>query len=126
LGKQEKVMLEGTKDGGVSQTKAMGLGALEAEKKRRAEKESDIMAVDVDAAKLVKSAEGETRKGGLLFSFEIEGKAVEAVRKACRDLEFPILEEYDFRKDSQTPNLPMHLKPKVQLARSKTQFFKRS
>jgi DNA excision repair protein ERCC-3 len=32
------------------------------------------------------------------FSFEIETKSVENVKKRCNELKYPLLEEYNFRK----------------------------
>jgi superfamily II DNA or RNA helicase len=45
---------------------------------------------------------------------------VEAVKKACLPppegrLNYPLLEEYDFRADAVNPTLPMELKPHVSL-----------
>lgn len=33
----------------------------------------------------------------------------------CRDLGFPMLEEYDFRNDNINPNLPIDLKPTTKI-----------
>lgn len=46
-----------------------------------------------------------------VFSFQIDATRVELVRKTCRDLGYPTLEEYEFRKDSQSENLPIALRP---------------
>lgn len=35
--------------------------------------------------------------------------------RRCVKMEFPMLEEYEFRKDDLTPNLPMSLKPIAQI-----------
>jgi DNA excision repair protein ERCC-3 len=44
-------------------------------------------------------------------SFEIPDSAVETVQKRCLELQYPILEEYDFRRDEANPNLEINLKP---------------
>eukprot|EP01133_Synstelium_polycarpum_P012127 gene12127-14189_t len=44
-------------------------------------------------------------------SFEIDPQQVEAVKKRCIELDYPTLEEYDFRNDTVNPNLPIDLKP---------------
>ncbi|GAM22372.1 hypothetical protein SAMD00019534_055470 [Acytostelium subglobosum LB1] len=44
-------------------------------------------------------------------SFEISSDSVEAVKKRCIELDYPMLEEYDFRNDTVNPNLAMDLKP---------------
>ena len=46
-----------------------------------------------------------------VLSFEVAANAVEDVRRVCNDISYPMLEEYDFRRDSSTPDLPIHLKP---------------
>ncbi|KAI9205000.1 P-loop containing nucleoside triphosphate hydrolase protein [Polychytrium aggregatum] len=46
-------------------------------------------------------------------SFEIAKEAVEDVKKQCRDLDYPLMEEYDFRNDDVNPNLDMDLSPKT-------------
>lgn len=33
-----------------------------------------------------------------MLSFEISGKSVESVRRECLRIEYPMLEEYEFRK----------------------------
>lgn len=44
-------------------------------------------------------------------SFEIADKDVETVQKECLNLGYPVLEEYDFRRDEANPNLDIDLKP---------------
>ncbi|BEJ16468.1 hypothetical protein CspHIS471_0510730 [Cutaneotrichosporon sp. HIS471] len=44
-------------------------------------------------------------------SFEVAGDRIEEVRRRCKDIDLPALEEYDFRNDSVNPNLDMQLKP---------------
>jgi DNA excision repair protein ERCC-3 len=50
-----------------------------------------------------------------VHSFEIRNTDVEAVQKRCLELGFPLLEEYDFRKDDVNPNLDIDLKPSAQI-----------
>eukprot|EP01120_Amphizonella_sp_Union-15-10_P010368 TRINITY_DN4137_c0_g1_i1.p1 TRINITY_DN4137_c0_g1~~TRINITY_DN4137_c0_g1_i1.p1 ORF type:complete len:280 (+),score=58.69 TRINITY_DN4137_c0_g1_i1:56-841(+) len=45
-----------------------------------------------------------------LYSFEIASSAVEDVKQRCIALNYPVLEEYDFRKDLMTPNIDIRLK----------------
>ncbi|KAI8809194.1 DNA repair helicase rad25 [Cladochytrium replicatum] len=40
---------------------------------------------------------------------------VESVRKRCNELNYPLLEEYDFRNDERNPNLKIDLKPSTHL-----------
>jgi len=46
-----------------------------------------------------------------VHSFEVYPDQYQAIRKKAQELEFPMLEEYDFRNDSNTPNLDGALKP---------------
>lgn len=46
-----------------------------------------------------------------VFSFEVDPSQVESVKKRCSELNFPTLDEYDFRGDTILSNLPIDLKP---------------
>ncbi|KAF9967180.1 DNA repair helicase RAD25 [Mortierella alpina] len=46
-----------------------------------------------------------------VHSFEISSSSVETVKKRCNELDYPMLEEYDFRNDTRNPNLDIDLKP---------------
>jgi len=46
-----------------------------------------------------------------ILSFEIDARRVEDVRKACNDMNYGMLEEYSFRQDTTTPDLPIQLRP---------------
>jgi len=46
-----------------------------------------------------------------VHSFEVYADHNEAIRKKAQEIEFPMLEEYDFRNDKNTPNLDVALKP---------------
>ncbi|KAH7354224.1 DNA repair helicase rad25 [Plectosphaerella cucumerina] len=48
-------------------------------------------------------------------SFEVPDSAVETVQKRCLDLQYPVLEEYDFRKDEFNANLEIDLRPGAQI-----------
>lgn len=50
-----------------------------------------------------------------VHSFEISTGSVEAVKKRCHELDFPVLEEYDFKNDLRNPNLDIDLKPSTQI-----------
>lgn len=52
--------------------------------------------------------EGETE---FVQSFEIGRDHVEDVRKRCNEIDYPMLEEYDFRNDTNLSNLDIDLKP---------------
>lgn len=46
-----------------------------------------------------------------VHSFEIDDSKIDDVKKRCNELEYPMLEEYDFRNDTVNPNLDIDLKP---------------
>lgn len=50
-----------------------------------------------------------------VHSFEVSSASVEAVKKRCQEIDFPVLEEYDFRNDKQNVNLNIDLKPSTQI-----------
>ncbi|KAH8653450.1 P-loop containing nucleoside triphosphate hydrolase protein [Xylariales sp. PMI_506] len=50
-----------------------------------------------------------------VHSFEIPDSAVETVQKRCLAIQFPILEEYDFRNDDRNANLDIDLKANTQI-----------
>lgn len=47
----------------------------------------------------------------VVHSFEIEEESIEDVKKRCQDLQYPMLEEYDFRNDTMNPDLDIDLRP---------------
>ena len=53
----------------------------------------------------------ETGERTHVYSFEINAEKVESVKKRCIELDYPMLEEYDFRNDTVNPNLKIDLKP---------------
>lgn len=51
----------------------------------------------------------------VVHSFQIDHEQVETVTKRCLDLEYPALEEYDFRNDVMNSNLEIDLSPATQI-----------
>ena len=53
----------------------------------------------------------------VVWAFEVEAKQVEKVKQRClpEGLNFPMLEEYDFKNDKVNPTLAVDLRPEVQL-----------
>jgi DNA excision repair protein ERCC-3 len=39
----------------------------------------------------------------------------QAIKQRCSDLEYPVVEEYDFRGDTVNANIPIDLKPTTQI-----------
>jgi len=53
-----------------------------------------------------------------VVSFQIKGEQVEAVKRQAIELDYPLMEEYDFRNDNVNPNVPlMDLKPHTRIRR---------
>ncbi|RHY80000.1 hypothetical protein DYB31_001795 [Aphanomyces astaci] len=48
-------------------------------------------------------------------SFRIRKTHVEQVKRACLDIDFPLMEEYDFRNDKSIPDIDMDLKPTTRI-----------
>ncbi|KAI0312105.1 DNA helicase [Amylostereum chailletii] len=46
-----------------------------------------------------------------VHAFEIDDAKIDEVKKRCNELEYPMLEEYDFRNDTVNANLDIDLKP---------------
>uniref|UniRef100_A0AAV1T4K8 DNA 3'-5' helicase n=1 Tax=Peronospora matthiolae TaxID=2874970 RepID=A0AAV1T4K8_9STRA len=58
---------------------------------------------------------GAQQKTVRTVSFKIRKKMVEQVKRACLDLDYPLMEEYDFRNDKMIPDLEMDLKPSTRI-----------
>ncbi|KAH9900584.1 P-loop containing nucleoside triphosphate hydrolase protein [Xylariomycetidae sp. FL2044] len=50
-----------------------------------------------------------------VHAFEIHDTSIETVQKRCLDIQFPMLEEYDFRNDDRNANLEIDLRPATQI-----------
>jgi len=61
---------------------------------------------------------GAAAKPATVVSFQIKGEAVELVKRQAIELDYPLMEEYDFRNDTINPNVPkMDLKPHTRIRR---------
>ncbi|KAI9485561.1 MAG: P-loop containing nucleoside triphosphate hydrolase protein [Benjaminiella poitrasii] len=81
------------------------LTAEEIERKKEEEKYFGAV-VGID-----KEDEEDDIGGEQVHSFEIAAEHVENIKKRCNDIDYPMLEEYDFRNDSINANLEIDLKP---------------
>lgn len=53
-----------------------------------------------------------------VVSFQVKGEAVELVKRQAIELDYPLMEEYDFRNDTINPDVPqMDLKPHTRIRR---------
>lgn len=54
----------------------------------------------------------------VVVSFQIKGEEVEKVKRQAIELDYPLMEEYDFKNDQINPNVPqMDLKPNTRIRR---------
>lgn len=49
------------------------------------------------------------------FLFEIHKEQIETLQKRCQEIDYPLLAEYDFRNDTNIPNIDIHLRPNATL-----------
>lgn len=58
----------------------------------------------------------ESEMTAMAHSFEIRAEAVETVKKRCIELDYPTLEEYDFKLDQHNPSIPdLDLRPSTSI-----------
>ena len=69
--------------------------------------------LDEDELSMQDNASKNGRK--MINTFQIKKESVSDVRKQCSMLNFPLSEEYDFRKDQNTPSLEIDLKAATKL-----------
>jgi DNA excision repair protein ERCC-3 len=50
-----------------------------------------------------------------LLSFEVHPMEVDQVKRRCLELDYPLLEEYDFRNDTVNPSIVIDLKPQTRI-----------
>ncbi|KAI8969933.1 P-loop containing nucleoside triphosphate hydrolase protein [Mycotypha africana] len=81
------------------------LTAEEIERKKEEEKYFGAV-VGID-----KEDEEDDIGGEQVHAFEIAAEHVENIKKRCNDIDYPMLEEYDFRNDTVNANLEIDLKP---------------
>ena len=66
-------------------------------------------------------SDGETNVGDkqdhTTVAFQIRGAEVENVKRQAIELDYPLMEEYDFRNDKVNPDVPMDLKPNTRIRR---------
>ncbi|KAJ2500727.1 DNA repair helicase RAD25 [Coemansia sp. RSA 1972] len=60
---------------------------------------------------LVKDDDDEYDTENIVHAFEINSTMYEDVRKRCNELDYPVIEEYDFRNDRRNADLNIGLKP---------------
>ncbi len=101
----------------IDQRKAMGLVDSDEE-----DEDEDIEMITMDTNDEARNkpkikTKRREKKPRFVYSIEVASDLVEQVRRRADELGYPMLEEYDFRKDAATPEqiLPAALKPSAQI-----------
>ena len=82
------------------------------------EEEEDLFATTPGAAGAGGVSRGrDNQKKLTTVAFQIRAEQVEVVKKQAIELDYPLMEEYDFRNDTVNPNVPMDLKPHARIRR---------
>jgi DNA excision repair protein ERCC-3 len=89
-------------------TKAPNVGG----KKEEGDKTNEIESVFQSAIGLDRDDDDDL---DAVHSFEIASSSVEIVKKRCQEIDYPVLEEYDFRNDARNVDLDIDLKPSTQI-----------
>lgn len=78
------------------------------------DEDSDDEEVDSSSSQQQQSS----KKPTIVVSFQIDGSKVENVKRQAIELDYPLMEEYDFKNDHLNPNVPlMDLKPITRIRR---------
>ncbi|KAI9255395.1 P-loop containing nucleoside triphosphate hydrolase protein [Helicostylum pulchrum] len=99
---------------GIAKIKEVDEGSIEkikeltAEEEERKKEEAKYFGAVVG---IDKEDEEDDFGGEQVHSFEIAAEHVENIKKRCNDIDYPMLEEYDFRNDTLNANLEIDLKP---------------
>ncbi|CAI0650117.1 General transcription and DNA repair factor IIH helicase subunit XPB [Colletotrichum fructicola] len=88
---------------------ANAAGVRQAEEQKAKGREGDAQAQDSEVYAALNDDDDDDQE--ITHAFEISDDAVETVQKRCLELEYPVLEEYDFRRDEANPNLEIDLRP---------------
>ncbi|KAJ2796102.1 DNA repair helicase RAD25, partial [Coemansia helicoidea] len=96
----------------VSQMDDVSLGGLPKPPAKPSAGGEDGGDVDLGAmAVLDNEDEDDDDTEGIVHSFEINSDSYEDVRKRCNEIDYPMIEEYDFRNDKDNPDFNIDLKP---------------
>ena len=88
------------------------------------EGEEEEVVPEMDEA-LRRAEEVEEEEEARIEEFEVDSSKVMEVKSRCREIHWPLLEEYDFRNDSANPVLPIELKPASKIRDYQEQALKR-
>jgi len=79
--------------------------------------EEDPDGDDSDSDDLLNEGQEQPQKQSTTVSFQINAEKVELVKKQAIELDYPLMEEYDFRNDKVNKDIPMDLKPNTRIRR---------
>lgn len=79
-----------------------------------AKKNEEMMEIDSDA---IVVPDEEISKSRIVYSFEIEPTQFETVKRRCIEMDYPLLEEYDFANDATSETVSISLKPTTVMRR---------
>ena len=80
-------------------------------------------AADVEALRRAEDVDDASE--ARIEEFEVDPSRVKEVKARCRQIRWPLLEEYDFRNDTENPELPIELKPDSKIRDYQEQALKR-
>ena len=73
---------------------------------------------DDDSGDPTTATTAKEQKPNIVVSFQVDATKVEQVKRQAIELDYPLMEEYDFRNDERNPNVPMmDLKPITRIRR---------
>ncbi|KAH9464552.1 hypothetical protein MJO28_001751 [Puccinia striiformis f. sp. tritici] len=104
--KKGDLIIPGTKPGNTANTE--GGTSSTSEKPKNADDDLFGAIIGVDNV-------DENDDDDAVHSFEVQGAEIENVKRRCAELDYPMLEEYDFRNDTVNPTLEIDLKPATQI-----------
>ncbi|CAI8497898.1 unnamed protein product [Pichia kudriavzevii] len=105
---QGDLVIPGTKKNGKSEDKVQQGDDAAGDDSKGADEVENIY------ADVIAEAEDENADD-TVHSFEVAAENVETVKKRCQEIDYPMLEEYDFRNDTRNPDLEIDLKPSTQI-----------
>ncbi|KAL7343894.1 tRNA guanine-N1-methyltransferase [Rhodotorula toruloides] len=104
------LVIPGTSKAGPQNGQAGANGEAGKDKPQRTQEEEDLFTAVVGLEK-----EDDMDDDDEVHSFEVRESEIEAVKRRCLDLDYRMMEEYDFRHDEINPTLEIDLKPSAAL-----------
>lgn len=106
-----EILIKLLEDEVIRESRVKGLSFNEDLLKRKKSKLNDMYFGRIEENDFMAGFQEEEEGNEDIYSFAINHTQVATVTRRCSELDFPLLEEYDFRNDSTNPNLDIDLKP---------------